>query len=242
MPQFVNGSTALYFEEHGDGSPILLIAPGGMNSTVAKWATATINPLLLYATEFRLIAMDQRNAGRSRGPLDIDDPWGMYARDQLALMDHVGIDGFHVFGCCIGGPFALKLIELAPERVLSAVLQQPVGITAANAPLYDHMWRSWASSLMADRADIGVEVTDAFGARMWQHEFVLSVSREFVRDCTTPLLILPGTDAYHPTSTGREIGALARGAQVVEPWNDSQVNVARAVDTIRRFLMSHSRG
>jgi pimeloyl-ACP methyl ester carboxylesterase len=164
----------------------------------------------------------------------------MYARDQLALMDHLGVDAFHVFGCCIGGPFALKLIELAPDRVLSAVLEQPVGITDANAQLFDQMWRSWAADLAARRSDLSVEAIEAFGTRMWQRDFVLSVSREFVKDCRTPLLVLPGIDRYHPTATGREIGALARRAQVVEPWKDSASHVERAVHTIRSFLLSHS--
>jgi pimeloyl-ACP methyl ester carboxylesterase len=99
-----------------------------MNSIVEMWSNATINPLALYQDTFRLIAMDQRNAGRSFGPLDLSDPWGSYARDQLALLDHLGVHRFHVMGCCIGPSFALKLIELAPERVVAAVLEQPIGI------------------------------------------------------------------------------------------------------------------
>jgi pimeloyl-ACP methyl ester carboxylesterase len=81
------------------------------------WANATINLLALYQDALRMIAMDQRNAGRSYGPLDVSDPWGSYARDQSALLDHLGVDRCHVMGCCIGGLFALKLIEQAPERV-----------------------------------------------------------------------------------------------------------------------------
>ena len=44
--------------------------------------------------------MDQRNAGRSRGPLPLEDPWGAFVGDQLGLMDHLGIDRFLVIGCC----------------------------------------------------------------------------------------------------------------------------------------------
>src|ERR1700685_1523961 len=105
MPQFEYDSTSIYFEERGSGFPLLLIAPGAMNSIIEMWANATINPLALYQGTFRLIAMDQRNAGRSFRPLESADPWGAYARDQLALLDHLGIDRFHVMGCCIGGSF-----------------------------------------------------------------------------------------------------------------------------------------
>jgi pimeloyl-ACP methyl ester carboxylesterase len=114
-----------------------------MDSAIEMWEGATINPLALFADTFQLIAMDQRNAGRSFGPLEPSDTLGAYAKDQLALFDHLGIDRFHVMGACVGGPFALKLIEQAPTRVMSAVLEQPVGITPENRPLYEQMWRSW---------------------------------------------------------------------------------------------------
>ena len=190
MPYFESESTSIYFEEHGSGFPLLLLAPGAMNSTVEMWANATINPLALYEDAFRMIAMDQRNAGRSHGPLDATDPWGAYAEDQLALLDHLHIDQFHVMGCCIGGSFALKLIERTPERVVAAVLEQPVGIAGGNGPLYEEMWRSWGAQL-ADRQDLSAAAIEEFGIKMWQNEFVVSVSREFVRSCPSPLLVLP---------------------------------------------------
>jgi pimeloyl-ACP methyl ester carboxylesterase len=62
-----------------------------------------INPLALYQDTFRMIAMDQRNAGRSYGPLDLSNPWRAYAQDQLALADHLGFERFCMNGCRIGG-------------------------------------------------------------------------------------------------------------------------------------------
>jgi len=152
LPQFQIGPVSIYFEEHGRGFPLLLIAPGAMNSTVEMWAGATINPLAVYTDDFQLIAMDQRNSGRSSGPLEVKDPWGAYARDQFGLLDHLGIDRFHVMGSCIGGSFALKLIKEAPERVAAAVLEQPVGISDGNRPLYETMWRTWGAELVGRRA------------------------------------------------------------------------------------------
>ncbi|MDQ1359801.1 MAG: hypothetical protein QOJ44_178, partial [Acidimicrobiaceae bacterium] len=175
MPQFEHDSTSIYFEEYGSGFPVLVIAPGAMDSAIEMWAGATINPLALYAGNFLLIAMDQRNAGRSIGPLEQSDPWGAYARDQLALLDHLGVNRFHVLGACIGGSFALKLIEQAPARVVAAVLEQPVGITDGNGPLYEQMWRSWGARLSA-RPDLSPEEIEDYGNRMWRDEFVVSVS------------------------------------------------------------------
>jgi pimeloyl-ACP methyl ester carboxylesterase len=240
MPQFASSDASLYYEAHGHGPPVLLFAPGGMNSAVQMWANATINPLQLFADDFRLIAMDQRNTGQSSGPLDIDDPWGAYARDQLELLDHLDVDRFQIIGCCIGGSFALKLIEQAPERVLAAVLQQPIGIAEGNRQLYGQMWRTWGTRLAAERSDIDPQAVEKFGTRMWEHDFVVSVTRDFVRSCTAPLLVLPGTDRYHPTATGREIAAVAPNAQIIEPWNDSPAHVVQAARAIDQFLKANS--
>jgi pimeloyl-ACP methyl ester carboxylesterase len=238
MPQFEYDSTSIYFEEHGSGFPLLAIAPGAMNSTVKMWASATINPLALYQDTLRVIAMDQRNAGRSSGPLEPSDPWGGYARDQLALLGHLGVDRFHVIGCCIGGSFALKLIQQAPGRVTAAVLQQPVGITDGNGPLYEQMWRSWGAGL-SGRPDLSPEDIEEFGTSMWRDDFVVSVSRDFVRACETPLLVLPGTDRYHPGATGREIADLAPAGRVFEPWKQSPQHAAQAAAAVRSFLQAH---
>jgi pimeloyl-ACP methyl ester carboxylesterase len=105
-------------------------------------------------------------AGRGSGT-PTGDPWGAYAADQLAVMDHLGIDRFVAFGCCIGGPFILKLCELAPERVVAAVLEQPVGIIASNRELFDNIWKQWAEQLMSKRDDIGSDEIEAFATTMW---------------------------------------------------------------------------
>jgi pimeloyl-ACP methyl ester carboxylesterase len=241
MPQFEYDATSIYFEEHGRGFPVLLIAPGAMDSAIQMWSNATINPLALYPDDFRLIAMDQRNAGRSSGPLEVADPWGAYARDQVALLDHLGIDRFHVIGCCIGGSFALKLIEQVPDRVAAAVLEQPVGISDGNGPLFEQLWRSWGDR-MSNRPDLTSAAIEAFGLRMWRDDFVVSVSRDVVRACRTPLLVLPGIDDYHPTATGREIAALAPAGEVFEPWKDSPEHARQGADAVRRFLLAHTGG
>jgi pimeloyl-ACP methyl ester carboxylesterase len=101
MPLFETGATTIYYEVHGGGFPLLALAPGGMRSSIPIWANVPMNPIAAFADDFRVIAMDQRNAGRSSGPLDAENPWGSYVADQLALLDHLGIEAFHELGCCI---------------------------------------------------------------------------------------------------------------------------------------------
>src|ERR1700722_15239905 len=182
MPALERNGVTIYFEDHGSGIPVLLLAPGGMRSSISMWPNAPFNPLVSLGDTFRLIAMDQRNTGRSSGPLDLEDPWGAYAKDQLSLLDHLGIDEFQVIGCCIGGSYILKMIQLEPDRITSAVLEQPIGLNADNRDLFEQQWRSWGKDLMEHRPDIDMELLETFGSRMWgRDDFVLSVSREFVQ-------------------------------------------------------------
>jgi pimeloyl-ACP methyl ester carboxylesterase len=243
LPSLERDGVSIYFEEHGSGIPVLLLAPGGMRSSISMWPNAPFNPLVSLGDTFRLIAMDQRNTGRSSGPLDLEDPWGAYAKDQLSLLDHLGIDEFQVIGCCIGGSYILKMIQLEPDRITSAVLEQPIGINADNQVLFEQQWRSWGKDLMEHRPDIDMSTLEAFGSRMWGGgDFVLSVSREFVQSCQSPLLVLPGDDAFHLASTAREIADLAPRGEILTSWSETPEQLASTVESVRKFLANYAPG
>ena len=231
--------TSIYYEERGDGPPLLLIAPGGMKSAIDVWKNAAIDPWSSFAGEFHLVAMDQRNAGRSRGPLEPADPWGAYARDQLGLMTHLGYERFLVMGCCIGGSFILELAAVAPARLVAAVLEQPIGVIPANRHLFAQLQSTWAEEVTAGRDDLDRASADAFLDAMWTRDFAVSVDRETIARIETPLLVLPGIDDYHPTESGREIAALAPNATVLEPWKDTAEHVEAATDEVRRWLRQY---
>jgi pimeloyl-ACP methyl ester carboxylesterase len=240
MPFLTHDDTAIYFEERGEGFPLLLIAPGGMRSAIDYWKMAAVNPWDAFTEDFRLIAMDQRNTGQSRGPLDLVDPWGAFAGDQLGVLDSLGVDRFLVLGCCIGCSYALELIKRAPQRVVAAVLEQPIGVDETNEQLFEQMRNSWAEELVEARADIDADTVHRFLATMWKDDFVVNVDRDFVASIQVPLLVLPGIDEYHPTNTGREVAALAPKAEVLEPWKDTPEHVASATEAARRFLLRHA--
>ena len=117
MPFYAKGDVRIRYEEAGSGFPLLVTPGGGLNSRVSNWPNAVINAMEAFTQDFRCITMDQRNAngGESSGPIPVDDPWGAFADDQLGLMDHLGIREFCFMGYCIGGPFALKLMQRAPS-------------------------------------------------------------------------------------------------------------------------------
>ena len=94
MPVLRRPDGEIYYEEYGQGYPILLFAPGGMRSRAEMWHDPVDGPPRPWsdwtqslAGSYRVIAMDQRNAGRSRTAIEANHGWNTYAADHLALMD-----------------------------------------------------------------------------------------------------------------------------------------------------------
>lgn len=238
MPIFERDDIQLYYEEHGAGFPVLLIAPGGMRSAVSYWESTPWNPIEQLAPTYRVIAMDQRNAGRSVAPVRATDSWHVYTQDQLALLDHLGIDQYHVAGMCIGGPYIMGLIQSAPQRVASAVLFQTIGLHN-NRQAFFEMFDSWADELKSVRPEVSEEAWESFKVSMFSGDFLFNVSREFVSSCNTPLLVLPGNDLHHPEETSREIAALAPNVTFIEEWKEPERQPA-AKQAVERFLAAHT--
>lgn len=212
-----DGDVSLVYEEFGTGFPILMLAPGGMRSSIAFWRGSPWDPIVQLQDTYRVIAMDQRNAGGSVGPVTAADGWHTYLDDHLALLEHLGVDRFHVAGQCIGGPYSIGLALAAPERVASAVLFQTIGYDDNRQAFYD-MFDSWADELKPSRPDVSDEAWASFRSNMYDTDFLFNCSEDDVRGCRTPLLVLWGDDVYHPLISSKEIVRLAPNVQEVERW------------------------
>ena len=245
MPFYEKGPVRIHYEEAGSGYPLLLIAGGGLNSTIAGLTTGPFNAIEEFKGEYRCIAADLRNAntGQSSGPLEIDRPWDAYTDDHIGLMDHLGIDKFMVMGFCIGGPLVWNLLERAPNRVVAAVLAQPSGFRPEMPNLsYENNMTGWGPALVKRRPEITMDMVDRFLTRMYRTnpDFVWTVTREFVRSCRTPLLILPDDIPAHPYVVAMEAAMLAPRAEVsIFPWKEPKERIPLAVRQIRSFLRSH---
>ncbi|WP_203076651.1 alpha/beta fold hydrolase [Falsiroseomonas ponticola] len=139
MPFFDRGPVRIHYEEAGSGFPLLRIPGGGLNSTIPfVREKGPFDALATFSDEFRCITLDLRNAegGGSHGPLEPDRPWDCHTDDQLALMDHLGIDRFGVLGFCIGGPFIWNLLKRAGHRIPAAILAQPSGFRPEKPTLF----------------------------------------------------------------------------------------------------------
>ena len=245
MPFYTKGDVRIHYEEAGTGFPLLVTPGGGLNSLVSNWPRQVFNAMEEFKNDFRCITMDQRNAngGGSSGPVQVNDPWGAFANDQLGLMDHLGIREFFFMGYCIGGPFAMKLIERATERVLAAVLCQPVGHRQETPDaMYNSGRDTWGPELCSQRPEVTMETVNEYLHNLYrvQPDFMYSVSRSFARSCPTPLLVMPDDTPSHSYEAAIDLVALAPKAEVTAyPWKESEGLLARTIDQVRDFLLAH---
>jgi pimeloyl-ACP methyl ester carboxylesterase len=249
MPFYQRGDVRIHYEEAGSGFPLLLIPGGGLNATMAYVKeSAPFNAMAILSKEYRCVTMDLRNAngGESSGPLEIDRPWDAHTDDHLGLMDHLGIDRFMVLGFCIGGPFIWNLLRRAPQRVVAGVLTQPSGFRPELPELfYQNNIKGWGPALCARRPDVSMDMVDRFLKTMYgaNPDFVFTVTRDFVRACRTPLLVLPDDVPAHPYAVAMESAMLAPNAQVsLYPWKDPKERIPLAVRHIQTFLRANRPG
>jgi pimeloyl-ACP methyl ester carboxylesterase len=242
---YEKGNVRIRYAEIGSGFPLLATPGGGLNSRMINWPTAVINTLEEFKNDFRVITMDQRNAtnGESTGPVPVDNPWDAFADDQLGVMDHLGIRQFFFFGNCIGGPFAMKLMERAPQRVVAAILSQPVGHRPDKADyMYDSGRDVWAKEFLERRPDVSMATIEQYLHNLYRvrPDFVYSVSRDFARSCQTPMLVLPDDIVAHPLQVSIDIASLAPNAEItVFPWKEPSELKARTINRARAFLKRH---
>jgi pimeloyl-ACP methyl ester carboxylesterase len=241
MATFARDGINIHYEEHGSGFPVLLIAPGGMRSSAPYWENTPWNPIEQLSPGYRVVAMDQRNAGQSTAPVSAGDGWDAYTTDQLGLLDHLGIDRFAVLGMCIGGSYIANLIKTAPERVAAAVMLQPIGLHDNRQAFFD-MFDTWADELKPTHPDVGEDVWSSFQANMYSSDnFIFTASTDDVATMTTPILVLMGDDLYHPQSASRTLVEAAPNATLIELWKEGDAR-DRAMEAVATFLDKHTSG
>jgi len=107
---------------------------------------------------------------------------------------------------------------------------------------YENYLTGWGSELVKRRPEITMAMVDAFLTKMFRTDadFVFTVSRDFVRQCQTPVLILPDDSEGHPYAVAMESAMLAPKAEVsIFPWKEPEERIPLAVRQIRSFLRAH---
>lgn len=233
----------LHYRDEGSGFPLFIIYGGGLNSA-ASYPAGPFDAFEEFKSEYRCISMDLRISpvGQSSGPFDYDQPWNAHTSDQLALLDHLGVDRFFVMGFCIGNPLIWNLMQRAPGRIVAAVSAQPSGVDPQDPDFFQkNNVAKWAPDLLAKRPEFTMEMVRRYLGRMYSNvDFVLTATRDYVRNCQTPLLVLPDDVPAHPYAVAMEMVSLAPNAQVsLFPWKDTKENTKLAVRHVRTFLKAN---
>ncbi len=240
MPTIEHRGARIYYEEFGSGFPILTFAPAGLRSVIAVWGqpSAPINPTTDFAGDFRVIAMDQRNAGgQSRAPITAQDGWDDYTADHVAVLDHLRIDKCHLYGQCIGGSFIINMLKRHPERVQSAVLAQPIGRVGPMAGRTAN-FNGWAETVK-NRPDVSEAVLDAFNANLYAPGFVYCADRDFVKTIKAPCMVLAGNDEAHPWPISEELSKLIPNCAFVPEWK-TEPALTPARSKVIAFFKKHT--
>ena len=241
---YEKGKVRIHYQEWGSGFPLLLISGGGLGGSKIEGLTNPFDVVGEFKGEYRCIGSDLRTStGLSSGPLEVDRPWDMIADDQLGLMDHLGIDKFMVMGFCIGGPLVWNLLERAPNRVVAAVAAQPSGCRAeAPTLMYDTNMTGWGPDYVKRHPEVTMAQVDQFLTNMYKKnpDFLWCVTRDFVKQCKNPVLVLPDDIPAHPYKVAMEAAMLAPNAEVsMFPWKEPKERIPLAIRQIRSFLRAH---
>ncbi len=115
MPVAEVGDYRVFFEEHGSGDPVLLVA--GITADSAAWGLQTE----FLKERYRVVVFDNPGVGRTEGPR------GPYTTELFAdlaagLLDALGIDRAHVVGASMGGTIAQQIALRRSELVRSLTL------------------------------------------------------------------------------------------------------------------------
>ncbi len=116
MPYTFNRGVRLYWEQEGEGEPLLLIM--GLGFSLAMWGDVRT----YLARRFRLILFDNRGVGKSTKLPVRGFSIRAMARDAACVLDAAGLASAHVLGISMGGMIAQELTIREPQRVRRLVL------------------------------------------------------------------------------------------------------------------------
>jgi 3-oxoadipate enol-lactonase len=117
----------LFYEIHGNGPPLVLIMGIGYDSSL--W---TLQQVPVLATRFRVVILDNRDAGRSSRA---DRPYSIadMSDDVAGLMDALDIHRTHLLGLSMGSMIGMEFALRHPDRLDRLVLAGPGAAPARSA-------------------------------------------------------------------------------------------------------------
>lgn len=130
MPTATIDGLKVNYWVQGSGPHLLMLAPGGFNSTIESWTRGGVwkemDAINTLSKSFTVIAYDRREAGLSGGRVE-QLSWEIFAKQGIAILDHLNVDQAWIIGGCMGVSVAAAMAVLCPERCTGLLLHWPVG-------------------------------------------------------------------------------------------------------------------
>lgn len=131
MPNIKINDINIYYEIHGNGEPLVLIA--GLASDSQSWL-----PIIdEFAKNYQVVIFDNRGVGRTK-PMDADISIHQMADDCIGLINYLGFSSVILLGHSMGGMIALDCAIRYPEYFSSLILASTSAVnTQRNTDLFD---------------------------------------------------------------------------------------------------------
>jgi pimeloyl-ACP methyl ester carboxylesterase len=130
MPTAIVDGLKVNYLVQGSGPHLLVLAPGGFNSTIERWQGSGVwkemDALNTLSKSFTVIAYDRREAGLSGGRVE-KLTWEVFAQQGHAILDHLGVQKSWIVGGCMGVSVAAAMAVLRPDRCSGLLMHWPVG-------------------------------------------------------------------------------------------------------------------
>lgn len=133
MATFSFQGREIYYEEHGQGRPLIVL--NGIFMSCASWAAFVPS----FSAHCRLVLLDLLDQGKS-AKMDGEYTQAVQVEVVLALMDHLALETADVMGISYGGEVALQLATRHPQRIRKLVLSNTAAYTSAWLKDIGHSW------------------------------------------------------------------------------------------------------
>ncbi len=257
---FDSDGVQIHYRIEGEGEPVLLIHGFGLNGMM-QWTKLR----QAIKDDYQLIAIDNRGHGKSEKLYDPDQYGVEMARDQVRLLDHLGIDKVHVVGYSMGGGITLQLVVENPERVQTAViggmgwsepsedevkLRQPLIDDLENERGFGKLFERLASTESSDEERSGMRQIGALLTAMNDQKALAAllkgrwndpVSEEDVRAIRTPMVAIIGElDPIRPAA--EKLTALNPATKLIiipEATHQTAMGTPEFIGGVRELIASH---
>ncbi len=136
MPKTEVNGINVYYEVHGRGEPLFLIA--GMGADHRSW----FPQVTAFGRYFKVITFDGRGIGKTDRPRELYT-FEVLANDVVGLMDRLSLDSAHVLGESLGGIVAQETAIDFPQRVRKLILANTSVGTGVEMQLHPDLVKSY---------------------------------------------------------------------------------------------------